>query len=408
MTEYYTRDIADAVRKALQNMPVVVVTGMRQTGKTTFLRSEPDLHDRNYVTFDDFSQLEAAKRDPDGFVSRGKPITIDEAQKCPEIFGAIKRVVDKERISGHFLLSGSANFSILKSITESLAGRSVYLAIHPFNRREIGKRTKPEPFLKSFFETQDIRLKRTLNSIRPEEVTQGGMPTVCLKQVKEPAIWFKGYEQTYLERDVRELSQVGNLLALRSLLRLTSLRTGQLLSPSQLGRDAKLNAATTSRYLSLFEASFLITRIPPYLGNRSSRLIKSPKLYFSDTGLACHLAGLDTSASIRDDPLFGAFFETYVAHNLLSILNSKWQNASLHFWSVQGRNEVDFVIEAGRSCIALELKSASRWQERDLSGLNAFLKATPHCKAAILCHNGEDAVKLGEKLWALPANLILS
>ncbi len=408
MTEYFPRDIADAVRAALENMPVVVVSGMRQTGKTTFLRSELELKDRIYVTFDDFSQLESAKRDPDGFVNQDKPITIDEAQKCPEIFGAIKRAVDKERIPGHFLLSGLANFSILKDITESLAGRSVYLAIHPFNRREIGKQTAPEPFVKNFFKSQDVRLKGALNPIRPEEVTQGGMPTVCLKQVKEPAVWFRGYEQTYLERDVRELSQVGNLLTLRSLLRLTSLRTGQLLSPSQLGRDAKLNAATTSRYLSLFEASFLITRIQPYLGNRSSRLIKSPKLYFSDTGLVCHLVGLDTSASIKNDPLFGALFETYVAQNLLSILNSRWQDATLYFWSVQGRNEVDFVVESGQSCIALEIKSASRWQERDLTGLNAFLRTTPHCKAAVLCHNGEDAVKIGEKLWALPINLILS
>ncbi|MFC1811891.1 ATP-binding protein [Thermodesulfobacteriota bacterium] len=408
MTEYYPRDIADAVGTALENMPVVVVTGMRQTGKTTFLGSQPDLKDRIYVSFDDFSQLEAAKRDPDGFVNRDKPITIDEAQKCPEIFDAIKSAVDKERIPGQFLLSGSANFSILKSITESLAGRSVYLAIHPFNRREIGKLTTPEPFVKNFFKTQGIRSKGPLNAIRPEEVTLGGMPTVCLKQIKEPAIWFRGYEQTYLERDVRELSQVGNLLALRALLRLASLRTGQLLSPSQLGRDAKLNAATTSRYISLFEASFLITRIPPYLGNRSSRLIKSHKLYLSDTGMACHLAGLDTSASIQDDPMFGALFESYVAQNLLSILNSRWQNAALHFWSIQGRSEVDFVIEAGRSCIALEIKSAARWQERDLAGLNAFLKATPQCKAAVLCHNGVDAVKLGARLWALPISLILS
>jgi predicted AAA+ superfamily ATPase len=184
MTEYYPRDIADTVGSALKNMPIVVVTGMRQTGKTTFLRSQPDLKDRIYVSFDDFSQLEAAKGDPDGFVNRGKPITIDYAQKCHEIFAAVKRCGQRE--------------------------------------------------------------------------------------------------------------------------------------------------------------------------------------------------------------------------------NSRWQDAVLYFWSIQGRNEVDFVIEAERSCIALELKSASRWQGRDLAGLNNFLKATPHCTAAILCHNGEDAVKLGEKLWALPANLILS
>jgi len=408
MTPYYPREITDAVKTALENMPVVVITGMRQTGKTTFLRSQPDLRDRIYISFDDFSQLESAKRDPDGFINREKPITIDEAQKCPEIFSAIKRSVDKTRIPGKFLLSGSANFSILKSITESLAGRSVYLTVYPFNRREIDKKTSAEPFLKKFFKSQDLPFKGGKKSIRPEEVAQGGMPTVCLKQVKEPAVWFRGYEQTYLERDVRELSQVGNLLSLRTLLRLTSLRTGQLLSPSQLGRDAKLNAGTTSRYISLFEASFLITRIPPYLGNRSSRVIKSSKLYLNDAGLACHLAGFDTSASIVDDPMFGALFETYVAQNLLSILNARWQNANLCFWSIQGRNEVDFVIEAGRSCVALELKSGSMWQERDLAGLKTFLAATPNCKAAILCHNGIDAVKLGGKLWALPINLILS
>jgi predicted AAA+ superfamily ATPase len=368
MTAYHPRDIAGAVSIALENMPVVVVTGMRQTGKTTFLCSQSDLSDRSYVNFDDFAQLESAKSDPDGFIRREQPLTVDEAHKCPEIFGAIKRAVDKRRIPGQFLLSGSANFSVLKNITESLAGRSVYLAIHPFNRREVNRQTSSAPFIKKFFENLKIGRKAAGKPIRPEEVARGSMPTVCLQQVKDPVIWFRGYEQTYLERDVRELSRVGDLSALRTLLRLTALRTGQLLSPSQLGRDAKLSAATTSRYLSLFEASFLITRIQPYFGNRSSRLIKSPKLYLSDSGLASYLMKLEPSSSIRNDPLYGALLETYVAQNLLSILSARWQNASMYFWTVQGRHEVDFIIEAGRSCIALELKSAARWQEKDLAG----------------------------------------
>lgn len=408
MPDYHVRDISAEVARALKSMPVTVVTGMRQTGKTTFLRSEPSLSDRTYISFDDFAQLEAAKSDPDGFLSQGSPMTIDEAQKCPEIFGAIKRAVDKKRISGRFLLSGSANFTILKNITESLAGRAVYLAIHPFNRREVARNTGAEPFIKKFFEKQDLRPARPARSVRPEDIMLGGMPTVCLRQVKDPAVWFKGFEQTYLERDVREMSQIGNLMALRALLRLAALRTGQLLSPSELGRDAKLSAATASRYLSLFDASFLITRIAPYLGNRASRLIKSPKLYLSDSGLAGYLASVDPGSDVRQDPLFGALFETYASQNLLSILAAKWQSAGLYFWAVQGRNEVDFVIESGRACLALEFKSAARWHDRDLAGLKAFLSATPHCKAAILCHNGEDAVKLGDKLWALPVGLVLS
>jgi len=408
MPVYCLRDISAEVHRALKSMPVVVVTGMRQTGKTTFLRSEPGLSDRAYVSLDDFAQLEAAKSDPDGFIRQNNPITVDEAQKCPEIFGAIKRAVDEKRTPGRFLLSGSANFSILKNITESLAGRAVHLAMHPFNRREIGQNTGAETFLKGFFEKQDIRSAHFPKVVHPEDILMGGMPTVCLKQVQDPAVWFKGFEQTYLERDVREMSQIGNLMALRALLRLTALRTGQLLSPSQLGRDAKLSAATTSRYLSLFEASFFINRIPPYLGNRASRVIKSPKLYLSDTGLAAYLAGIDLSSDVLVDPLYGPLFETYAAQNLSSILSATWQNAGLHFWAVQGRNEVDFVIESGRACMALEFKSTARWHDRDLAGLKAFLSATPHCRAAILCHNGEAAVSLGEKLWALPTALVLS
>ena len=408
MTGYHARDIAGSVFLALENMPVVVLTGMRQTGKTTFLRSQGGMENRAFLSFDDFAQREAARADPDGFLRRETPVTIDEAQKCPEIFDALKRSVDLDRTPGRFLLSGSANFSILESITESLAGRSVYLDLCPFNRRELHEATGREPFLKRFFENPNLRLKGDLPAIAPRDVLQGGMPTVCLGQVKDPEIWFRGYEQTYLERDVRELSRVGDLTALRTLLRLIALRTGQLRSPTQLGRDAKLNAVTVSRYLSLFEASFLIHRVPPYLSNRSSRLIKSPKVYMTDAGLAAHLAGVDRSASLSGDPLYGPLFETYVAQNLRSILNSRWQGTALHFWMVQGRHEVDFVIDAGRSCLALELKSAARWRKRDLSGLEAFLAATPHCRAAVLCHNGPDAVRLGERLWALPAAIVLS
>jgi predicted AAA+ superfamily ATPase len=169
-----------------------------------------------------------------------------------------------------------------------------------------------------------------------------------------------------------------------------------------------LTAVTTSRYLSLFETSFLITRLSPYLRNRASRLIKSPKLYMSDSGLACHLAGVERIEPVSNDPLLGAIFETYVSQNLLSIIDSRWTTARLYFWSVQGRYEIDFIVEAGNQCIALEVKSGAQWQDKDLSGLRAFLSTTPHCKAGILGYNGTDAVRLGEKLWALPLSLILS
>jgi len=408
MTTYFSRELASIVLAALKEMPVVVITGMRQTGKTTFLQKEPGLGQRRYTTFDDFAQLEAAKSAPDLFIRSEDPLTIDEAHKCPEILMAIKKTVDKKRRPGQFLLSGSANFALLKGITESLAGRSVYFVMYPFSRREIERKTTERLFLEKFFKSQEIPKNKDLKPIQGEDILNGGMPTVCLGEIKNRNIWFKGYEQTYLERDVREIRQIENIIAFRNLLRLTALRTGQLLSLSQLGRDSKLTATMTSKFLSIFETSFLITRLSPYLRNRASRLIKSPKLYLSDSGLACYFASVDQVEPASNEPLMGALFETYIAYNLLNIIDSRWPEARLFFWSVQGRHEVDFIIESGTHCIALEVKSGTRWQDRDLSGLKAFLSTTPHCKAAILGYNGVEAVRLGEKLWALPLSLILS
>lgn len=408
MTKYLEREIASTILSAIEEMPVVVITGMRQTGKTTFLQRQVDFEKRQYVTFDDFAQREAAKSDPDGFVNSGGSLTIDEAQKCPEILTAIKKTVDKKRTPGQFLLSGSANFALLRGITESLAGRALYYEMHPFDRREIARQTKEKPFLERFFETQEIPKARDLKPVQPKDILNGGMPTVCLGEVKNRSLWFKGYEQTYLERDIREISRVENIMAFRTLLHLTALRTGQLLSPSEIGRDAKLTAATTSRYLSLFETSFLITRVMPYLRNRATRLIKSPKLYVNDSGLACYLAGVEDVDPGLNEPLMGRMFETYVAQNLLSIIHGSWTAARLYFWSLQGRHEVDFIIEVGNHCIALEIKSGARWESRDLAGLRAFISKTPHCKAAILGYNGIEAAKLREKMWVLPLSLLLS
>jgi uncharacterized protein len=408
MTDYFCRDLAPAVIAAIEEMPVVVITGMRQTGKTTFLGKEPALTKRRYVTFDDFPQLAAAKSDPEQFVSSEEPLTIDEAHKCPEIFSAIKRAVDRKRIPGQFLLSGSANFSLLKKVTESLAGRALYFEMFPFSRREVLRKTEPVPFLKRFFENPEKIKGEDVKPVRSQEISEGGMPTVCLREVKDRSLWFKGYEQTYLERDIREISQIENLIAFRNLLHRVALRTGQLFSASQIGRDAKLSTATTSRYMSLLETTLVIARLSPYLRNKASRLIKSPKIYLGDSGLACHLAGLEEADLSPSQPFLGQMFETYVAQNILAILNSRWQEAQVFFWSVQGRNEVDFVIEAGRTCMALEIKSGTKWDERDLSGLKAFLSSTPHCKIAVLGYNGTDPVRLGDKLWALPLGLILS
>jgi predicted AAA+ superfamily ATPase len=407
MTAYKPRAIARLVEDSLEEMPIVIVTGLRQSGKSTFLQHEKPLSSRRYVTLDDFAQLAAARSDPEGFIRSDEPLTIDEAQKCPELLTAIKREVDRSRQPGRFLLSGSANFSLLRGVTESLAGRALYLTLHPFNRRELQGEIRSVPFLKKAFDNEAPPKHTGAGNITVKEVFLGGLPPVCLKLTRQPGLWFKGYEQTYLERDVRELSRLLDLVSFRNLLGLAALRTGQILTISELGRDAKLNATTTARYLSLLEASFVVVRLNPYFANRASRLIKSPKLYISDSGLAAHLARVEENRAATD-PIKGALLETYVAQNLAAILESEWTGARLSYWHVQGRHEVDFVIEKGRETLAIEVKAAARWDERDLAGLKAFLDKTKQCRLAILAYGGRETVRLGDRLWAVPLATALS
>lgn len=401
---YIPRELTAAVMNALEDMPVVAITGMRQTGKSTFLQEQGELRGRRYVTLDDFAQLAAARGDPDGFIEGETPLTIDEVQRCPELFIAIKRAVDRKRTPGRFILSGSANFLLMKNISESLAGRAVYFAMHPFTRRELSAQAQ-QPFIRTFFETHTLTGMNDVPAIPLDDVVQGGMPTVCLGGLKNRANWFNGYEHTYLDRDIRDLSRIGDVIPFRGLLHLLALRTSGVLNVSDLSRDARLSAATVSSYLSIMEVSCVFYRLAPYLRNRSSRLIKSPKFYLGDAGLACYLAGTE---DLSDDPLKGAMVETYVAQNIVSILDSTWPQAGLFFWNIQGRHEVDFVIEVGNKCIAIEVKAAARWEKEDLAGLRAFITATPHCTAGVLAYNGSTPVNLGGRLWAIPLSLLLS
>jgi predicted AAA+ superfamily ATPase len=268
-------------------------------------------------------------------------------------------------------------------------------------RREIRRGTATRPFLTDFIRTLALRGGQA-DPVTDQEVLAGGLPPACLGPADGSAEWFRAYVQTYVERDVRQLSRITDLVAFQTLARMAALRTAQVLATSDLARDARLNAATAGRYVNLLEASFLVHRLPPFLKNRSTRLVKSPKLYFSDSGLAAHLAGAATIEPGRDDRLRGALFETWVCQNLVALLDAHLPDAQLSYWHEQGRYEVDFVIETGRRVVAVEVKAASRWTERDLAGLRAFLDRTPQCAAAVLAYNGRVGASLGGRLWAVP------
>ncbi len=407
MTSYIQRETRSVVGRALKAMPVVIITGMRQTGKTTFLQNDPLFKNFRYLSLDDFATLQTALSQPESLLESGDRLCIDEAQKAPELLNAVKKAVDRNRTAGRFVLSGSANFALLKGMSESLAGRAIYITLQPFSRREIHGAIQQEPFLIKVLTGKNVPSISRGTSVGTADILRGGMPSVSFMSAADAAVWFRGFEQTYVERDIRDLARVEDMLGFRSVIKLAALRGGQLLNVSQLARDARLSVVTTTRYLQLAETSFLFRRLAPFLRNRSSRLIKSPKLYVADSGLACHLAGVESLESGDEEPLRGVLFETYALQNISSILEANLPDARLSYWHVQGRHEVDFIIEHKRKCIAIEVKSAVRWSESDLASMNVFMERTPSCEAAILVYNGTQTAQLGKKLWAVPMGVML-
>ena len=406
MTDYRPREMTSLLLGALKRLPVVVLSGLRQSGKSTLLTHGPEFSGREYRTLDDFAVLAAAERDPETLVEPPGPITFDEVQRCAGLLPAIKASVDRARRPGRFLLSGSANLALLAGVSETLAGRAVYLTLHPLTRREIRGQTRRKPMLLRFFEDQSLP-RASADPVRPAEILLGGLPPVCLEPKSDSQMWLRGYVQTYVERDLRQLSQVTDLVAFRTLVNLAALRTAQVLNISMLARDAKLTSATATRYLQLLETSFLVRRVPPFLNNRSARLIKSPKLYFTDSGIAAYLAQVTSTHPASAEPMRGALLETWVVENISAILDAHLPEATISYWHEQGRHEVDLVIEAGGKVWAIEIKAASRWSDSDLSGLNAFLDRTPQCVGGILAYNGKSAVSLGPRLWAIPLGHLL-
>ncbi|MBU4174350.1 MAG: ATP-binding protein [Actinobacteria bacterium] len=406
VSRYLPREISGQVEMLLRNSPVVIVTGMRQVGKSTMLVNDPLLKDREYISLDDLALLEASNENPDSMLRSYGPLTIDEAQRSDALFLAIKRSVDRKREAGRFLLSGSASFELRKSVSESLAGRAVYLRMMPLTRRETLGGTKRKPFLLRFMESPGKRMR--MDDIKPvsnKEIVAGGMPPVVLASEEEAQVWLMGYEQNYVERDIRYISRVDNIVGFRNVLRLLAARTGQILNVSQVARDAALPVKTTFRYLGWLENLFLVYRLQTYHGGRTKRVRKAPKIFVSDTGLACHLSGC---TDLAGDPMRGHIVESYVAQNLLGILNSHTLAWNLYYWRNDTGLEVDFVIENKRETLAIEVKAGESWSKRDLKGLRAFLSAVPGCKAGILAYNGTEMINLGDRIWAVPMGLLLS
>ena len=391
----------NSLQHRLRVMPVAVVTGARQTGKSTLVRQLAG-GDRRYVTLDDLDARTAAREDPGLLVGGETPITLDEVQREPELMHAVKSAVDRRRQPGQFLLTGSANLLLMKRVSESLAGRASYLNLWPMTRRE-QRGLGPGGIWEQLLDTDErewIELLRSQSNDREDWralARQGGFPVPALQLAgdQDRAIWFDGYVRTYLERDLQDIASISALPDFRRVMRAACLRVGQILNQSDLARDISLSQPTAHRYLNLLETSYLLVRLPAFAVNRTKRLVKSPKAYWSDTGLAMHL-------SQETEPR-GAHLENIVLHDLLVWRDSRMPSADLYYWRTTNGEEVDFVIEAEGRLLPIEVKSGQTPRLNDVKHLRVFLdQYESQTRCGLLLHDGDTLEWIAPNVLAAP------
>jgi hypothetical protein len=402
------RNLIDRVLEALSDTPVVLIHGARQTGKSTLVQEiSRTAYPARYVTLDNATALEAARRDPEGFLTGlGRPVILDEVQRAPALLLAIKSAVDRKRSPGQFLLTGSANVLLLPRLSEVLAGRMEVLTLWPFSQGEI--EGKQEGFVDALFE-QGARPKRPTGDLDRKalihRILQGGYPESLHRTTEaRRSAWFESYVSTIVHRELRDLANIDHLTEIPRLLRLLASRAGGQMNYAELSSAIALPQTTVKRYLSLLEMLYLSCPVPAWASNVGRRLIKRPKSYLNDTGLVAHLTGTDPY-QIEDDPSrLGPLLENFVVMELLK--QSAWSRTRprlLHFRTHNGI-EVDAVLESpSGDLVGIEVKAASSLREADVRGLE-HLKALVgrRFRRGVVLYMGTEGLPLGDKLQALP------
>ena len=398
------------LRRALARSPVVLVNGPRQSGKTTLVRSLREGKPRRYITLDEAPTLAAAKADPSGFIAALEgPVTLDEIQHAPELFPAIKVVVDRKREPGRFLLTGSANVLLLPRLAESLAGRMQLLTLWPLSQGEIeGSR---EGFLDAVFGERTIKhfeVAETREDLIGRAL-RGGYPGIIeWIDEGERGDWFNSYVTTLLQRDVRDLANVEGLTALPHLLSLLAVRSGSLVNFAELSRSAAIAQSTLKRYVTLFQATFMADTVPAWSANLSKRLIKAPRLVVTDTGLMSHLARVGRARLEHDPALAGWLLESFVMTELRK--QAVWSEGRpdlFHFRAVTGQ-EVDVILEdrAGR-VVGVEIKASSKVAAADFRGIETLRSvARKRFHRGVVLYTGRQALPFGPGLHALPISAL--
>lgn len=369
------RTLEPVLAEAAKHYPVVTLTGPRQSGKTTLVRERFRRH--AYVSLENPDDRAFATEDPKGFLGQfERGAVLDEVQRVPDLFSYIQGIVDERKKAGQFILTGSQNFLLLEKITQSLAGRTAILHLLPFSQSELrGGKSLPLDSVGS-----KLPRRKATGDDSTQTLFRGFYPRIH-DQNLPPHDWLRNYYQTYIERDVRSVINVGDIEAFGRFVRLCAGRCGQLLNLSSLGADCGVSHATAQRWLSVLESSFIVYLLRPHFRNFSKRLVKSPKLYFLDTGLLCYLLRIREPRDLRDHALRGAIFECFAVGEVLKSSIHAGREPDVYFWRDSAGHEVDMVLDRGETLIPVEVKSGQTVGSDFFKGLD-FWRGLPGQEAA--------------------------
>lgn len=402
---YVSRSLEPVLERAAREFPAVVLTGARQTGKTTLLQHL--FGDRyRYVSLEALDTLSAASADPRGFLQMyAPPVILDEAQNAPNLLPYIKEYIDAKRErKGQFILSGSQNLLMMQRVSETLAGRCAVLRLMPLSFSEMAGTPQASFVWEREHATSEARVSLAEWWRR---FLQGTYPEIALASERDFTLWYASYVQTYLERDVRVLRQVGDLLSYQTFLRVLAARSGQLLNLSDISRDLGISVNTAKAWLSVLEATHQVIVLRPYHENIGKRLVKTPKVYFADTGLLCYLVGLRSVEHAIASPMAGAIVETAAISEIVKRLWHHGEEPRVTFWRTSSGQEVDLLVEQQGRLVPLEVKATATPRPTMASGLQAFLHDYPHrADRGYLIHLGTHTLPLAPGVIAIPLEAV--
>ncbi len=383
------RHITPAVLKAASAYPVVTLTGARQSGKTTLVRSL--FPDHTYLSLESPDNRAQALTDPRGFLARGRQLILDEIQRAPDLLSYLQEIVDQDKVSGRFILTGSHNLFLMKAVSQTLAGRTAVLVLHPFSIAEIHATKAIDPVQldqvdASAFESHPANLWDSL--------VKGFYPYIHDRQV-DAYDWYGDYFRTYVERDLREVTQVSNLPRFENFVRLAAAHTGRELNLSALANDLGITQQTARRWMDALELGYITFPLPPHFANFRKRLRNRPRLHFLDSGLVCYLLGIRDAATLQQHPLRGHIFESFVVSELVKHFCATQRDVPLYHWRDATGHEIDVLIDCGQRLLPVEVKSGSTLASDACNTLLWWsrLPGNPN-QSGVLIHGGDRSFDL--------------